>query len=210
MDNILIKGGTRMTYKYKQGQYVQGSTRGKAIISPTKFKGDTLIQAWVDRRKLAMISTWLDEGGYQTRFLTDLIKHTVDIVVDNIINNSLVREVKYTDEASKILNLKYRTNLNPGGRGLKNLQNNLVLSEIRRNEDNGTRLHDTKQMEEMLDAYNNTIQSNQPTEAHADTDLEYDSDGIYVGVKQEPSKDPVDLDKAVDMMNQKDKALEDF
>ena len=199
-----------MAYKYRKGKYVQGSTRGKSNISPTEFKGDSLVQGWIDRRKLAMLSTWLDEGGYNTRHLSDLVRCTIDIVVDNLIANDIVREIEYTDDASKILNLKYRAELNPSGRGLKNLQNNLVLSEIKRNEKNGTRLDDTRQMEEMLDAYNNNIQSNQPTEAHADTDLEYDSDGIYVGVKQEPSKDPVDLDKAVDMMNQKDKALEDF
>jgi hypothetical protein len=119
-------------YKYEKGQYVEDSTRGKALVKPRSYKKDALVQAWVDRRKLAMLSVWLDEGGYKTRYMSDLIKYTIDEVVESLIVNKVVDKIEFTTDAVEIMK-KYRADLNPGDRGLRNLHHNLVLDEMRKN-----------------------------------------------------------------------------
>jgi hypothetical protein len=90
-------------YKYEKGQYVEDSTRGKALVKPRSYKKDALVQAWVDRRKLAMLSVWLDEGGYKTRYMSDLIKYTIDEVVESLIVNKVVDKIEFTTDAVEIM-----------------------------------------------------------------------------------------------------------
>lgn len=118
--------------KYKQKIYKEDSTRGSALMRPRSYKGDSLVQAWIDRRKLAVISVWLDEGGYSTRHLSDLIKFTIDEVANKLVDNGIVRKIEFTSDASRLLESKYTADLNPGGRGERNLLHNLQLDEIRR------------------------------------------------------------------------------
>jgi len=113
-------------------EYKEDSTRGKSMIRPRRYKRDALVQTWVDRRKLAMLSIWLDEGGYGTRFLSDVVKITIDEIVEKLVREGMVRRVEFTDEATRILQSKYKIDLNPSGRGVKNLVHNLTLDDLRR------------------------------------------------------------------------------
>jgi hypothetical protein len=119
-------------YRYKRGEYVEDSTRGKALAKPRTYKGDALVQAWVDRRKLAVLSEWLDNSGHRTKFLSDVLKFTIDIVVDQLIENGLAEKIELTEDAVRILDMKYSANLNPNDRGKRNLVHNLQLDEIRK------------------------------------------------------------------------------
>lgn len=110
----------------------EDSTKGSARIMPTNYKGDVLVQAWVDARKLAALSVWLDEGGYVTRHLSDLVTITIDEVVSKLIDAEMVEKIEFTDEARNLLIAKYRAQLNPGGRGKRNMLHNLHLDELRR------------------------------------------------------------------------------
>ena len=116
-------------YKYKPGKYVENSTKGASMVMPKSYKGDALVQAWLDSRKVGLLSRWLDQDGPNTRFLSDVLRLTVDAAVDALIAEGW--ELKGIDESRNMLERKYRTNLNPQGRGLKNLMHNRVLDSRR-------------------------------------------------------------------------------
>ena len=104
----------------------EDSTRGRSYIRPKRYKRDALVQVWMDRRKIAMLSVWLDKNGYETRFMSEVLKWTVEIVANEIVKRGEIEEIELTEDANAILK-KYRVDLNPGGRGEKNLTHNLVL-----------------------------------------------------------------------------------
>lgn len=112
--------------------YKEDSTRGRSLLIPKSYKRDSLVQVWIDRRKLAVLSQWLDESGLVTRHLSDVLRFTIDQVVEKLITDGIVRKVEFTDEATRILESKYQTELNTGGKGEKNLLHNMQLDEIRR------------------------------------------------------------------------------
>ena len=66
---------------------VEDSTRGNAAIRPINYKGDALVQAWIDSRKLAMLSIWLEDGGYRVGKLSEVIKFTINEVVEKVVKN---------------------------------------------------------------------------------------------------------------------------
>jgi len=112
--------------------YVRNSTKGSAMVDPVDYKGDAFVQCWVDSRVLATISNWLDMEGRVTRFLSEVVKDGLQILCDNLVEKQLVELVDDTKDARNLLSLKYRVNLNPKGRGMRNLRHNLVLSERRK------------------------------------------------------------------------------
>ena len=114
-------------YKYDSKRYVEDSTKGTSMLNPVSYKGDALIQAWLDSREVAMISVWLDKGGWGTRYLSDVVKGLFTQVVNTLIEQKQVEVIETTGEARELLEMKYRATLNPGGRGKKNLMHNLVL-----------------------------------------------------------------------------------
>jgi len=109
----------------------EDSTKGKARIMPVNYKGDVLVQAWIDARKLAVLSIWLDKG-YETKHLSDLIKFTVDELVSQLVETGIVEKIEFSKDARDLLMMKYRAQLNPGGRGERNALHNLHLDELRR------------------------------------------------------------------------------
>lgn len=123
--------------KYKKGrtkyvEYKKDSTKGRAILNPESYKGDCLVQAWVDSRKLAVLSVWLDNGGANTKFLSDVLKDTIDQVVGHLIESGEAEMIEFCGEARELLERKYKANLNPGGRGEKNRLSNLILDNRRK------------------------------------------------------------------------------
>jgi hypothetical protein len=78
------------------------------------------------------MSNYLDEKGVQTRFLSEVIRETLEWIVDSLVEQGQVNMIDDTMLARDIIATKYRINLNSSGRGLKNLQHNMVLTERRR------------------------------------------------------------------------------
>jgi hypothetical protein len=116
-----------MSYRYDREERVEDSTKGGARVDPRNYKGDVYAQAWIDARKLAMLSIWLDDAGYSTRFLSEVLKFTIDVIVEHLVNTGAVEVIEFTEDARNVLEAKYKASLNPGGRGKKNLVHNLVL-----------------------------------------------------------------------------------
>jgi hypothetical protein len=106
----------------------EDSTKGKAIINPKTYKGDSCIQVWLERRRLAMLSVWLDSNGVNTRFISDVVRESLNVLCEIIVSNGQGVEID-TITAGNILESKYRANLNSGGRGMKNLSHNLILED---------------------------------------------------------------------------------
>ena len=120
--------GSRRTTQYKED-----STRGLSKMVPKTYKGDAYVQSWLDSRKLATLSKWLDESSdYRTRFLADIVRLAVDMVVEHLVSVGEVKMIEFTEDARSMLDRKYRVNLNPCDRGKKNVLHNMLLDEKRR------------------------------------------------------------------------------
>lgn len=117
------------------GEYKEDCTDGQfSILNPVTFKGDTLVQVWMDSRELATISKWLDKNGNYTRFLSEVVKEGIHMICEELVSEGEVALVEDTAEARNMLERKYRINLNPSGRGEKNALHNIILSERKREE----------------------------------------------------------------------------
>ena len=112
--------------------FKEDSTKGKARMIPVNYKGDVIVQAWLDARKLLVLSRWLDKGGYNTQNLSNIIKFTVDEIVEQLISSGMEQKVEYTKDARTLLEDKYRCDLNPSGRGERNMVHNMRLDDIRK------------------------------------------------------------------------------
>lgn len=119
-------------------EYKKDCTKGMSMINPMKYKGDVLVQVWIDSRVLATLSCWLDESGERTRFMSEVMKESLKILCEHLVNNGLVKMMEHTAHARAMLERKYGTNLNPGRKGLKNALHNTVLSDRRGGEMNRT------------------------------------------------------------------------
>lgn len=121
--------------RYKHGEYKEDCTNGQfSILNPKTFKGDALVQVWMDSRELATISNWLDKNGSYTRFLSEVVKDSLHGLCEKLVESGEVEMVEDTTEARYLLEKKYRINLNPDGRGEKNVLHNIILSNRKREE----------------------------------------------------------------------------
>lgn len=111
-----------------RGYYKEDSTRGKAMVLPRTYKGDSYVQVWLDRRKLAVLSLWLDRNEMRTRFMSDVVRMALDQLYEHLISSGTMNEMS-TVAAGNLLEMKYKVDLNPRGRGHRNLLHNMVLSE---------------------------------------------------------------------------------
>jgi len=112
-------------YRYKAGKYVEDTTKGGSRLMPKSYKSDALVQVWLDSRKLALLSRWIDQDGPNTRFLSEVVRYTLDMVVELLQNEGW--ELGDIASSRQMLERKYRTNLNPNGKGKKNLLHNMIL-----------------------------------------------------------------------------------
>ena len=112
--------------------YKEDSTRGKSMLRPKKYKGDAMVQVWMDSRVLATISIWLDREGMSTRFMSEVVRDGLKVFVDYLVDVGEVEMVDDTEDARDMLERKYRIDLNPNGRGLKNALHNKLLCEDRK------------------------------------------------------------------------------
>ena len=109
--------------------YKEDSTHGSSVLMPKTYKRDAYVQVWLDSRHLAVLSDWLDNNEMNTKFLSDVVRLSLEQLVSKLISSGLARDVKRTINARKILELKYNINLNVKNRGSKNLLHNLILDE---------------------------------------------------------------------------------
>ena len=112
--------------------YKVDSTKGGSELNPASYKGDALVQVWMDSRWLATLSRWLDKQGGYTRYLSEIVNDSIKVLVEHLVENGEVEMVDDTVEARSILEMKYRVNLNPAGKGLKNKLHNIILSDKRK------------------------------------------------------------------------------
>ena len=125
----------------KIGEYKEDCTDGQfSILNPVTFKGDALVQVWMDSRELATLSKWMDKNGNYTRFLSEVVKVGIRMICEELVSEGEVVLIEDTAEARNMLERKYGINLNPSGRGAKNALHNMILSERKREElPDGTR-----------------------------------------------------------------------
>jgi hypothetical protein len=115
----------------KNKEYVVDSTKGSSMINPLNYKGDVLVQVWVDSRVLATIVRWMDSKGNYPRFMSQGVRRPLEVLTGFLVDNGEVEMVEDTDEARTILTRRFNIDLNRGGRGTKNVTHNLALSDRR-------------------------------------------------------------------------------
>ena len=113
------------------GEYKEDSTKGRAITEPINYKGDVMVQVWLDSRLLATLSNMLDNNGYFTRYMSEVVRETLELYMESAINSGLVKMVEDTGNARELLSRKYRIKLNKVDRGKRNILHNMILSERR-------------------------------------------------------------------------------
>lgn len=112
-------------------KYIEDSTKGKSLMLPKSYKGDVVVQMWIDSRILATLSNWLDKQGNYTRFMSEVVKDSLEILVNHLVEDG-IELVDDTIYARQLLEMKYRINLNKGDRGSRNVQHNVALSNSRK------------------------------------------------------------------------------
>ena len=112
----------------KEKDYKVDSTRGKSLINPLNYKGDVLVQVWMDSRVLATLCRWLDNSEFHSRFMSQVVRRPLEVLAESMVANGEVEIVDDTAEARSMLERRFGVDLNRGGRGTKNLQHNVTLS----------------------------------------------------------------------------------
>jgi len=127
--------------------YAVDSTKGSSMINPLNYKGDVLVQVWVDSRVLATIVRWMDSKGNYPRFMSQGVRRPLEVLTGFLVDNGEVEMVEDTDEARTLLTRRFNIELNRGGRGAKNVTHNLSLSD-RRN-DLGERIQSSNRINDV-------------------------------------------------------------
>ena len=137
--------------------YAEDSTRGGSIINPLNYKGDVLVQVWVDSRVLATLCGWLDEKGTYARYMSQVVRRPLEVLVDLLANSGDATLIDNTVEARNLLEKRFGIDLNRGGRGTKNAMHNIELS-IRRED-----LSEVLQREDRVYDVRRPLRSQNPT-----------------------------------------------
>lgn len=115
----------------REKEYVVDSTKGSSVINPLNYKGDVLVQVWVDSRVLATLCRWMDGKGQYTRFMSQVVRRPLEVLVGFLVDSGEVELSDDTVESRRMLENRYQVKLNRGNRGGKNVLHNIVLSEGR-------------------------------------------------------------------------------
>jgi hypothetical protein len=197
-------------------EYKEDSTRGKARPLPVNYKGDVLAQAWIDARQLAVLSVWLDNNGYVTRHLSDVVRITIEEVASKLIDSGTVRKIEFTKEARALLMSKYRATLNPSNRGKRNLLHNLHLDELRqsnayRDERSkvGHGIVDTEAVERSIEIYKQKEKEEADAKLWRDTE-EQKRAAMKSGRVVKIDKPVINVDENVKKMQEYDEKLKDM
>jgi hypothetical protein len=120
-----------MKEEFKEREYKEDSTRGSSLINPLNYKGDVLVQVWVDSRVLATLCRWLDGLGLYSRFMSQVVRRPLEVVAETLVKNGEVEIVEDTGSARMMLEGRFGLVLNRGGRGTNNVMHNITLSARR-------------------------------------------------------------------------------
>jgi hypothetical protein len=83
--------------------YKEDSTKGGSIIQPLRYKGDVLVQVWIDSRILATLANWLEKNGDYPRFMSEVVRIPLEVIVETVTNNGSVNMIENTVEARNML-----------------------------------------------------------------------------------------------------------
>lgn len=109
--------------------YKEDSTKGGSrLINPLNYKGDVLVQVWMDSRVLATLCRWLDGSGFHSRFMSQVVRRPLEVLAESMVDNGEVEIVDDTAEARIMLERRFNIDLNRGGKGSKNIAHNVQLS----------------------------------------------------------------------------------
>lgn len=122
---IYDKSGSRLE------PYKEDSTKGSSLIQPLNYKGDVMVQVWIDARILATLTRWMEGAAEYPRFMSEIVRRPLEVMVESLVEHGEVEIVDDTAEARAMLERRYRVVLNKGGRGGKNILHNQVLSSQR-------------------------------------------------------------------------------
>lgn len=111
--------------------YKEDSTDGSSIVNPLNYKGDVLVQVWIDSRILATLANWLEKNGTYPRFMSQVVRRPLELLTANLVDNEDVELVDDTASARLLLESRFQVDLNRGGRGGKNVLHNKILSDRR-------------------------------------------------------------------------------
>ena len=90
----------------------------------TSWKRDTVVQAWVDRRDLATCALAVKGMGIEIKNPSQLVAY---ILGNLALQQPEEYQIKTTTQAVEVIDRLYgETSLNPGGKGIGNLKDNLV------------------------------------------------------------------------------------
>ena len=112
----------------KEKIYAVDSTKGSSMINPLNYKGDVLVQVWIDSRVLATLCGWLDDKGTYTRYMSQVVRRPLEVLMDLLVNSGDARLIDNTSDAREILSRRFGVNLNRDGKGTKNVMHNIELS----------------------------------------------------------------------------------
>jgi hypothetical protein len=119
-------------HKYERKEpYAEDSTKGNSLINPLNYKGDVLVQVWIDSRVLATLCRWLDKNDCYSRFMSQVVRRPLEVIADMLVSSGDVEIVDDTIEARKMLERRFNVDLNRGGRGEKNVMHNIELGNRR-------------------------------------------------------------------------------
>lgn len=117
--------------KDKGGEYKEDSTKGKSVLNPLNYKGDVLVQVWMDSRVLATMTRWMDLKGERAFHMSQAVRRPLEVMVEFLVSSGDVQIVEDTIEAREMLIRRFNVDLNRGGRGNKNVLHNITLSDRR-------------------------------------------------------------------------------
>lgn len=72
---------------------------------PKKHGESVNLQAWIDSRKIAMISKWMELKGTRPRYLSDILKVAINTAVESAIYDGI--RLEGTSESRKYLEEKF-------------------------------------------------------------------------------------------------------
>lgn len=110
-------------------KYVEDSTRGSSVLEPKKYKADAYVQVWVQSRHLATLCRWLEANNAAPRYLSEVVRYSIEALVDFLVGNNEVEMIEDVDMAREMLERRFRVNLNAHKKGYKNLLHNRVLKD---------------------------------------------------------------------------------
>ena len=113
--------------------YKEDSTKGGSLlINPANYKGDVLVQVWLDSRVLATLCNWLDKVGIYPRHMSEVTRKPLESLAAHLVDTGEADLVDDTIVARGMLEARFGVVLNRGGKGGKNVMHNILLSEKRR------------------------------------------------------------------------------